>query len=362
MGSSQDLHIGTISGRSEDFANNVDIVSDMNILNGLSSDDTNVSATNISLTAGEGKDIGSSDRYFVVSTASEKAGEGLKYKTEQAYIKGVGEVLNINDGTSVGNALIESNNVIANNLTSETGSIDISADATAELNNVSVNKDLNITASDVKVKDLQAKGNFNAVADNLSVGSSQDLHIGTISGRSEDFANNVDIVSDSDVKIQDINTETLSLTTKTSNVSMTGDIKGKGIIKTADKKIVIGDIKDASDHNATAQLVLIKKPMHLTLGKGNIIETDAQNVIRHDKSVFINKRQHGVSIEDKIQFEIGTLIRNKFYSVFDNKVTYPYLKGHHDYITELINQNNITNQYNDVIDDYNVLAVINQKK
>ena len=41
---------------------------------------------------------------------------------------------------------------------------------------------------------------------------------------------------------------------------------------------------------------------------------------------------------------------------------YPYLKGHHDYITELINQNNITNQYNDVIDDYNVLAVINQKK
>ena len=78
--------------------------------------------------------------------------------------------------------------------------------------------------------------------------------------------------------------------------------------------------------------------------------------------MYINKRQHGVSIEDKIQFEIGTLIRNKFYSVFDNKVTYPYLKGHHDYITELINQNNITNQYNDVIDDYNVLAVINQKK
>ena len=48
--------------------------------------------------------------------------------------------------------------------------------------------------------------------------------------------------------------------------------------------------------------------------------------------------------------------------MFDNKVIYSYLKSHHDYITELINQNNITNHHNDVVDDYNVFAVINQKK
>ncbi len=41
---------------------------------------------------------------------------------------------------------------------------------------------------------------------------------------------------------------------------------------------------------------------------------------------------------------------------------YPGLKDHHDYITELMNQNNIINQHNDIIDEYNVLEVINQKK
>ena len=78
--------------------------------------------------------------------------------------------------------------------------------------------------------------------------------------------------------------------------------------------------------------------------------------------MFINKKQHGASIEDKIQFEIGALIKNAYYSMINNKVIYPGLKDNHDYITELMKQNNITNQYKDVIDEYNVLEVINQKK
>ena len=78
--------------------------------------------------------------------------------------------------------------------------------------------------------------------------------------------------------------------------------------------------------------------------------------------MFINGEKHRTSIEDKIQFEIGALIKNAYYSFFNDKMIYPGLKDHHDYITELMNQNNITNQHNDVIDKYNVLEVINQKK
>lgn len=398
----------------------------------------NINATNISLTAGEGKNIGARDRLFIVSTVSNKIGEGLEYKAEQSFIKGIGDVLNINKGLSVGDAMIDAeNNILANNLTSEMGSISVSTHANATLNNISADKELSVYGKDVKVEELKANGILSGVVDNLTVKSSHDLHMGIILGLINDFANSVDITtdmsilnglssddanifaknisltanqtigqenavkidlvdennittvannlvhvnntgaganynkisakdviisSDSDVRIQDINTETLSLTTKTSNVSMTGDIKGKGIIKTKDKKIIIGSVKDAPDYSATAQLALIKKPLHLTLDSSNIIKTDALNVLRHSNDVFINKKQYGTSIEDKIQFEVGSLIKNAYYPVINNKMLYPGLNDHRDYITELMNQNNITNQHNDVIDEYNVLEVINQKK
>ena len=69
----------------------------------------------------------------------------------------------------------------------------------------------------------------------------------------------------------------------------------------------------------------------------------------------------GKNKEYKIQFEIGSLIKNVYYSLLNNKI-YPSKKDYHDYITELTNQNNITNHNNEVINDYNVLTVINQKK
>jgi hypothetical protein len=200
--------------------------------------------------------------------------------------------------------------------------------------------------------DLSNENNVNAIANDL-------IHLnntGNEANYNKISSKDVVISSDTDVKIKDLNTETLSLTTKTSNVSITGDIKDKGIIKTKDKKIVIGSVKDAPDHSATAQLALIKRPMNLTLDGSNIIKTDAQNVVRHSKNVFINKKQQGTSIEDKIQFEIGALIKNSYYSLLNDKMIYPGLKDHHDYITELMNQ------HNDIIDEYNVLEVINQKK
>ena len=203
-------------GHTNEFANNIDITTNMSILNGLSSDDANnIFAKNISLIAGQ-------------SIGKDKA-------------------LNLN--------LANDNNVsiVANNL--------------------------------VHVNNTGAAANYNKI-----------------------LAKDVLVSFDNDVKIHDINTETLSLTTKTSNVSMTGDIKDKGIIKTKDKKILIGSVKDAPDQSATAQLVLIKRPMHLTLDSSNIIKTDAQNVLRHSNNVFINKKQHGASIEDKIQFDYSSFL------------------------------------------------------
>ena len=398
----------------------------------------NINAKNISLTAGEGKDIGSRERYFVVSTPSNEDGNGLGYQAEQAFIKGIGGVLNINNGLSVGNAMIDAeNNIIANNLISETGSISVSTHSNVTLNNVSADKDLSIYGTNVNVDELKANGILSGVVDNLTIKSSQDLHMGIILGLTNDFANNIDITtdmsilnglssddanifaknisltagqsigkenalkidlsnennvnaiandlihlnntgneanynkisskdvvisSDTDVKIKELNTETLSLTTKTSNVNITGDVKEKGIIKTADKKIVIGNINDSSDYNATAQLFLIKKPMHLILDSSNNIRTDLQNVVRHSKNVFINKRQNESSIEDKFQFAIGSLIQNAKYSYFNDKLIYPFVKNHYSYIPWLMDKNLITNHYNDVINDYNVWKVINLKK
>ncbi len=398
----------------------------------------NINAKNISLTTVEGKDIGSRERFLVVSTPSNKAGEGLKYQAEQSFIKGIGDVLNINEGISVGNAMIDAkNNIMANNLISETGSISVTTHTNAILNNVFVNEDLDIFGKDVTLDELKANGILSGVVDNLTVNSSQDLHLGIIIGLTNDFSNNIDITtdmsilnglssddtnifaknvsltasqsigkenalkidlsnennvnaiasdlihlnntgnganynkilskdvvisSDTDVKIKDLTTETLSLTTQTPNVSITGDIKDKGIIKTKDKKIVIGNIKDTLDYSATAQLALIRRPIHLTLDSSNIIKTNDQNVVRHSKNVFINGKKQGTSIENKIQFEIGALIKNAYYSLLNDKMIYPGPKDHHDYITELMNQNNITNHHNDIIDEYNVLEVINQKK
>ena len=397
----------------------------------------NIKAQNIKLTAGEGKNIGSTENSVVVFTTSDKSDEGLEYMAQQAYIKGIGDVLNISNGTSVENAVLEAqNNIIASNLISKNSSINVLSNNEAKLNNITVGKDLTISSSNVKIDELISGGNLNATADNILVNTSQDVIIGTIKGLNDNYVTSLDIVTDKNilngkdsddanifaknvsltagqsigedgtlstnlarennvsvvannlaninnmgdpvnyskiaakdvviiadnaVKITDLNTDTLSLITKSKNINITGDIKSKGTIQTADKKVVIGGLKDKPDYKATLQLSLIKRPMHLNLDGSRAIQTDFQNVVRYSKNVFIVGHKSTSSMENEILLAHSSLIHNPYYRTFNNYMGITSnIKDH--YKTDLIDENIITNHNNELVNADNIFETINQTK
>lgn len=162
---------GNITQKNIEYANTEDIV-DENI--------TNIKAESIKLTASD-NNIGAADRYFVVETTSTDAGKGLAYTANQAYIKGVGDVLNIAQGETSGISDIstEGNTAItANNITAE-GDIHIISNADITLNNIksdndthstyiAIGTDADVKMSNVTAGSIFAGGSDVTISDNIT--------------------------------------------------------------------------------------------------------------------------------------------------------------------------------------------------
>ena len=224
-----------------------------NITNAASGDDKiNVSANNISLTAGG--DIGSVIKYFTVETASGDITEGLEYSADNAYIKGLGSDMNIVGAQTTGSSNLASDeniNITVNNATVEGGlTIESAADALISGSDITGNTTISSAGeaviSDSTVTGILQSTSTTASVDNMTVTGDADItttgttEIGTatVSG---DFTNissdttvtekltvggNTNITADNTITIADAELKdviTSSTNAKVDNMTVTGD-------------------------------------------------------------------------------------------------------------------------------------------
>ena len=259
---------------------------------------TNIKAESIKLTA-TGKDIGSADRYFVVETTSADADKGLKYKADKAYIKGVGDVLNVVQGNTTGASDIrtEDTDIIANNITAE-GDVQIVSNANITANNIKSDNDTHSTyiviggEGDVKMSNVTAGSIFAGgrdvtISDNITTDFSVIHSLGKTTLENADVKHLTDeeaylalvnVTSDDDVIVKDTviggdtrlesqkDTNIFSLTvdgnlTNTSdNTTVSGKLDVSGDVNIdANKNIVIADANIGKDLNANAKNIKISE-------------------------------------------------------------------------------------------------------
>lgn len=427
---------------------NVEISSAGNIINNSEQDGdkivTNIKAENIKLNA-KGKNIGSADRYFVVETTSKNGNKGLSYDAENVYIKGVGNRLNIIDGKTTYTADIETDNaeISIQNITS-VDSVNIQTSEKITINNANISQDLAAIAKNVTISEMKLDGNFWAMADNLSVNTSDDLNLGGIIGNTSTYANNVEIVSakdiingastddtnifaqnidltaggsiaenqalninlaegntinmkasdtinlnnvgaaanydkvmankavinsDNDVNIADLDVNELDLTTKSANINITGNVETKGEIKTADKRIVIDNESFDPDFDATAQLHLTQKPMHLIVDVSNNIRTESQNVTRHNLNTTVNKEGYETSMEGEVTLSAESGNKNSYHGetiANDAENTVNNMPSLSDYVSNVSKVNDDMDYLKGLsgapLDETNIMNIINQNK
>lgn len=254
---------------------------------------TNIKAESIKLTATD-KSIGTADRYFVVETTSSDVDKGLKYKADKAYIKGVGDVLNVVQGNTTGASDIRTDDtdIIANNITAE-GDIQLVSKANITANNIKSDNDTHSTYiaiggdGDVKLSNVTSgtvlvSGQEIALSENLTTDFSVIHSLGKTTLENADVKHLTDeealinIVSDDDIIVkdtvihgdvrfeskEDTNISTLTVdgnfTNTSANTTVSGklDVTGDANID-ANENIVIADATINGDLNADAENIEI---------------------------------------------------------------------------------------------------------
>ncbi len=258
---------------------------------------TNIKAENIVLNA-VGKGIGSADRYFVVETTSTDAGKGLAYTANQAYIKGVGDVLNIAQGETSGISDISTEGntaIIANNITAE-GDIKLVSKANITANNIksdndthstyiAIGTDADVKMSNVTAGSIFAGGRDVTISDNITTDFSvihslgkttfenaeaehltdEEAYLALVNATSDDDIIVKDTVIHGDARFEsqkDTNISTLTVdgnftnTSDNTTVSDKLDVSGDANID-ANENIVIADATINGDLNADAENIEI---------------------------------------------------------------------------------------------------------
>ena len=349
--------------------------------------------------------------------------------------------------TKIVEATVGGNFNNASNNTTVSGKLDVSGNANIDANkhiviaDANIGRDLNADAENIEISEMKLKGNINATVDNLSVNTSHDLHIGTISGNTADYtdttnitslknvtnglgsndtnmsvknanltagnsigenkalnmklaegnhinitagnvanlnntgaaANYGDVIADNtkikasnDVSIAHLSTDKLALKTQSENVNIAGEIKTKGTIDTASKNIVADNTSLAPYPDATTQLYLTKKPMHLIVDKSNNVRTESLNVTRHGMNTLVNKEAYATSMEGEITLASETALRNSYHgkAVKDEANDLLYNDATvSDYISSVVGSkdNLITDDKGLIINNINVMDIIRQR-
>ncbi len=103
--------------------------------------------------------------------------------------------------TNIFSLTVDGNLTNTSDNTTVSGKLDVSGDVNIDANkniliaDANIGKDLNANAKNIKISEVNLGGNLNAKVDDIDVSTSNDLHIGTISGNTSDYTNTADITS-----------------------------------------------------------------------------------------------------------------------------------------------------------------------
>lgn len=235
--------------------------------------------------------------------------------------------------------------------------------------------DANIAAKNISIKAGDSIGSKNNMLNvDLPKGNSVSVEAGNntninSTGAGPNYnkikSTDTNIKSTGAIKIANIETNTLDITTKSTDVEITGNVETKGTIKTADKNVVIDNTGMQPYHDVTAQLHVTEKPMHLVIDSSNNIKTQAKNVTRHSIDMVVNGSNTYTSMEDEVTISAEVGIKN---SNVDNKLiehtdrTINEIPTVSDYISNIVNgygTSNITNINGEMLNNTNIMDVIN---
>ncbi len=270
----------------------------------IDSNKANVSADNVVLNAEN--NIGTEIKYFNVDTESSTSEDGLTFGAYDAYINGVDNDLNIVSSEVKNNTYLTSDEDIT-------------------ISDLTVGGNLNLSAPDVNIKDMNVKGKFNAFADNLDVHSSNDINIGYVAGRTEDYTNSAKVSSDKSIK-------------NGNETEQDTNIYGKDIELSAGQSVGEKD-KDLSLKLAHDNNVTLKSKNSLSVsangeaGNYSDIETDeldlsADNDVNVNNLKFKNgkvkTKSHNLSIDNMDIEDLGDFTTADKHIIVDNKGFRPH--------------------------------------
>ena len=103
------------------------------------------------------------------------------------------------------------------------GDANIDANENIVIADATINGDLNADAENIEIAEMKLDGNINAKVDNLSVNTSNDLHIGTVSGNTADYTDTADITSSQSIT-NGLDTNDTNMSVKNANLTVGGSI------------------------------------------------------------------------------------------------------------------------------------------
>lgn len=290
---------------------------------------TNIKAESIKLTA-TGKNIGAADRYFVVETTSTDAGKGLAYTANQAYIKGVGDVLNIAQGETSGISDISTEgntSITANNITAE-GDIHIISNADITLNNIksdndthstyiAIGTDADVKMSNVTTGSIFAGGRDVTISDNITTDFSVISSMGKTTFDNAEvkrltdevaYVALVNVTSADDIIVKDtvIGGDTRLESQKDTSISsltVDGDFSN-----TSDNTTVSGKLDVTGDANIDANKNILIADANI----GKDLNADAENIEIAEMKLDgnINAKVDNLSVNTSNDLHIGTVSGN----------------------------------------------------
>ncbi len=168
-------------------------------IDGNHTDNPIIKAKNITINA-ENKNIGEDDNPIVVQTTKADAYEivtGLSYSANNAFIKGVNDLLFVSNGETTEDSSLSGKGVdlAINDIVSTNGSLILQTDQDIALHNADAFKNISAKGHNVNLYGIKLGGYLDSNADRLYVETSNELPIGTISGNSERYSDSVIINS-----------------------------------------------------------------------------------------------------------------------------------------------------------------------
>ena len=230
--------------------------------------------------------------------------------------------------TSISSLTVDGDFSNTSDNTTVSGKLDVKGDANIDANkniliaDANIGKDLNADAENIKISEMKLEGNINAKVDDLSVHTSHDFHIGTISGNTTDYTDTADITSSKSIT-NGLNTDDTNMSVKNANLTAGNSI--------GEDKALNVELAEGNNINITAGNVANLNNTGAAANYGNVTADDTKitatndvNIanLKTDKLALTTKSENvNVTGDIKTKGTIGTASKN---IVVDNTSLAPY--------------------------------------